>query len=455
MSWTHLQAKALTEVFEALNSAEIPWLVLRNHEGLPARNRSKDVDLGLKKSDFGHAHLLIADALRRTGFDRELVEDFQYVRCLTYFGEFGDRAHSLKIDLLDGFVFRGAQIFNFEELIKSAPAENGIKIPHQTDDGVMLWMKPLLTGGIVKPKYIKDILASAQADPDAFRDRLNQSFSIAVSKEVWGKIERGDLLATVPMKRKLRRAAWWTALRQRPGATLRNAIHHYYAEIRRRSWRNPATFISVAGPDGAGKTTFIDYFAAQLADLQVKDLDSIRIEHFRPHVFPNIKKLLTGQDEQIEAFHDPHRAAPAGRLSSILRLIYYWLDYVVGYWARIRQRCITGQTVIFDRYFYDFIVDPRRSRLSLPSGLTRAFLLLTPKPDIVFILTAAPETIYARKQELPLAEIDRQIEAYRALAQNDPGRFVLLNATQAPEKIARDAISALIARSYQKTDINE
>lgn len=455
MSWTHLQAKALAETFAALDEAGIDWLVLRNHEGLPERNRSKDVDLGLHKKNFGRAHRLIADALRRNGFDRELVEDFQYVRCLTYFGDFEDGAHSLKIDLLDGFVFRGAQIFNFEDLIKVAPEENGIKIPHQTDDGVMLWMKPLLTGGFVKQKYIDDILAAAQADAAAFRGRLEKSFSSRVGKEVWEKIERRDLPATVPLQKKLRRAAWWTALRKRPGATLLNAFRHYLAEIRRRSRRNPATFLSVAGPDGVGKTTFINLFSAQLADLQVKDVDAVGIEHFRPHVFPNIKKLLTGQDEKIEAFHDPHRAAPAGQLSSILRLIYYWLDYVIGYWARIRQRCITGQTVIFDRYFFDFVVDPRRSRLSLPPRLARAFLRFTPKPDLVFILTADPQAIYARKQELPLAEIARQIGAYRELAKTDPSRFVLLDAGQPPEKIVRDALTALIARCYRKSELGE
>ena len=137
--------------------------------------------------------------------------------------------------------------------------------------------------------------------------------------------------------------------------------------------------------------------------------------------------------ETKEEFTNPHRAKPAGKMSSLVRLFYYWNDYVWG-WNKIRKECVNGSMIIFDRYSYDFIVDPRRSRISLPSSIIKMFMLHVPQPDNVFILVADPKVIYMRKQELELNEITRQIEAYRLLAKNST-KFHLINAEKKPEDI--------------------
>lgn len=452
MSWSDHQARALGGIFEALDAAGVQWLVLRNHHGLPESNRSKDVDLGLAKKDFAKAQAVVSRAARSAGFDRILVENFQYVRCLTFFGAFPEGVRSLKLDLLDGFVFRGAQLFEFSELWSASTPYRSFRIPHATDDGVMLWMKPLVTGGIVKSRYVPDILAAAQADPSGFRDRLDSTFRPDGAGAVWSRIEAGALDDTVSMKRALRRAAWSQALRKDPAGTVLAAVEHVVSEVRRRLRRRPATFVSVAGPDGVGKSTFIEGLAREIADLQVKDADAVFVRHFRPHVLPNIKELLTGKAETLSDFQKPHRAPPASVPSSLFRVAYYWADYVLGYWKVTRPRCIAGGIAIFDRYFYDFLVDPRRSRLSLPEWVTRAFLALTPKPDLVFILDADPDTIFARKQELSRDEIDRQLKAYRSLAQRNPRRFVRLNASQSPDGVVGDALRALVERSYPRIE---
>ncbi len=450
MSWTETQARALGAAFAALDAAGIDWMVLRNHQGLPEANRSKDVDLGMEKSDFRRAERAISAAVAGTGFDRVLVEDFQYVRCLTFFGLFDEGAQSIKIDLLDGFVFRGAQVFAFPELFAAARQDAGFIIPGAADDAVMLWAKPLLTGGIVKPKYVPDIRRAVEDRPEAFRAILERIFTADGARAVWDKLRTGDIEATIPMKRALRRSAWQQAFRRRPAATLRAATLHVVYELARRLRRNPASFVSVAGPDGVGKSTFIENLGVGLAELQVKDHDAIVVEHFRPRLLPNINTLLTGKVETVDEDHDPHRAEPASMPSSLLRIAYYWVDYVVGYWGKLRGQAIRGQTIVFDRYFFDFVVDPRRSRLSLPAWVPRAFLAFTPKPDLVFFLDADAEEIYARKQELPLDEIARQLDRYRALADRFPDRFVRLDAGQAPEKVAADALRAVVTRCYRK-----
>ena len=453
MTWSDEQAKALASVFEALNRSGIPWLVLRNYEGLPEENRSKDIDLGLEKKEIDRAVATITKALASHGFNRVFMQFFQYVRCCTYLKVSDTEVISIKVDLLDGFAWRGAQIFEFKHLYCARVRYRNFFVPSEVDDGVMLWMKPLLTGGIVKEHYADDIRRVSASHQVQFRASLNRAFSRPIADEVWPLIEQGRLLATVPYKRRLAHAAWLQAVRQAPCRTLAASVEHYYSEIARRSRRNPASMLAVVGPDGVGKTTFIELLQSELARVLVKDPHDIEVKHFRPHILPNIKQLFSGKkfDISSEEFSKPHRATPASAPSSLVRLVYYWADYILGYWLVNRRKCARGAVMIFDRYFYDFIVDPRRSRIKLPTWLRKLFLNMTPQPDLVFFLDCDAEVVYARKQELPKEEIERQLNEYRKLVADDPKRFVRLDAIQLPEITCRQALRVLVERSFPRT----
>ncbi len=449
MRWTKRHAAALQAVFAAFNDAGLQWLVLRNHEGLPQQNRSKDIDLVVSKHSFPKASAILAQTLKAHNFTHCHRQTFQYVRCFTFFDNSQSPVISMKIDLLDGFVWRGAQLVSFSELYARRVARTDFEIPDPVADGFMLWCKPLMTGGFIKEKYRADILAILKISPHGFRTLLQKTFGGRMAKAVWPMLAQGKLEDTVPLRKKLCRAAWLVALRNQPMQTISATLEHGYREIIRRSKRPKASILAVLGPDGAGKSTVIDLLQHELARIMVKDTDDIRILHFRPNLFPNIKAMLGGKryDATQEEFTAPHRAQPAGRISSVLRLIYYWLDYLVGYWLRIRTGCLAGKIYIFDRYFYDFIVDPYRSRIKLPDWLRLLFLQITPEPDIVFILCCDPDTIYARKQELTPMEITRQSREYLKLARRSK-RLVTLDAANPPEQLCNDALRQVIQQSF-------
>jgi thymidylate kinase len=316
----------------------------------------------------------------------------------------------------------------------------------------MLWMKPLLTGGIVKERYVDDILRVSSSHPEQFSGRMISTFGQPLADQVWPLIKQGRLSETITYQRRLAWTAWWRAVSNSPIKTLLSSLSHLISELARRALRKPATFISVVGPDGAGKTTFIDLLQQELARILIKDQESIKVTHFRPNILPNIKQLISGQkyDASAEEFSNPHRAPPANPPSSLVRLAYYWLDYLFGYWLVNRRKCAQGTVMIFDRYFYDFIVDPRRSRINLPTWVRKLFLLLTPQPDLVFFLDCDADTVYERKQELTRDEIERQLVEYRKLVIADPKRFIRLDAHQLPQISCRHALRELVLRSFQR-----
>jgi thymidylate kinase len=101
---------------------------------------------------------------------------------------------------------------------------------------------------------------------------------------------------------------------------------------------------------------------------------------------------------------------------SAVKLVYLLGDYSTVYlWKcslRLRQR---STLVIFDRYYHDILVDPKRYRYGASIWLARQIGHLVPNPDLWILLDATPELIRSRKQEVTFEEMVRQCKEYREL----------------------------------------
>ena len=349
MTWSKLHGQTLEAVFKALTANGIPWLVLRNHTGLPWRNTSKDIDIGIKQSRLREAEIVVEDVMKIHGFDRKETTVFQWGRCTSYFGVVDETAVSIKIDLMDGFSWRTAGLFDSEWLLARAVQHEDFLIPDPIDDATIMWLKPLMTGGFVKKAYVSGIAAGVTTDPDRFRTNLERLFHRDLADLAWSHLQSGDYEGLTPKAKRLAWNAWIREIAARPLQSARNIFSYVFWELVRRARRPRATFFAVVGPDGSGKTTFITALRERLVTLQFKDPEGVEVTHFRPHLFPNINQLLTRKPEVISESNNPHSAPPAGKVSSFLRIGYYSLDYILGYWLKIRRRSIRGRTMIFYR----------------------------------------------------------------------------------------------------------
>ncbi|MBK8189615.1 MAG: hypothetical protein IPK79_04115 [Vampirovibrionales bacterium] len=197
--------------------------------------------------------------------------------------------------------------------------------------------------------------------------------------------------------------------------------------------------LALLGPDGCGKTALIQALKQRWGA-------PITYCHLRPRFGKAVQAL--GQ----APLEPPHGQAPRSVLSSTLKLAYFACDYLWGMprlrrqarraSARARSSHERPPLIIFDRYFHDVIIDPKRYRYAGPPWLASVVSRWIPKPDVMIALNAPPDILRARKQELSPEACASLATAYQGfIAQYPGGRS--LDATQPIETVCAQTIEIL------------
>jgi thymidylate kinase len=76
---------------------------------------------------------------------------------------------------------------------------------------------------------------------------------------------------------------------------------------------------------------------------------------------------------------------------------------------------LRGYIVLYDRYYFDFIVDGKRSNIIINKGFIRGLYFFVYKPELNIFLYAKPEVILKRKKELSSEDIKQLTTSYQDL----------------------------------------
>ena len=199
--------------------------------------------------------------------------------------------------------------------------------------------------------------------------------------------------------------------------------------------------VAVLGPDGSGKSSLLRRLASDLGPA----FRRVETVHFRP-------RLGAGGGDGAGEAPVPHGAPPRGSAASAAKLGYYLADHWLGHAVRLLPARLRSTLVLFDRHLADLLVDPRRYRYGGPALLARIAAQGAPQPDLWLILDVPPEVALRRKQELSWSEVERQRQAYRALAATLPNAHVidasqqLKSVANAAERIVLDHLARRAAR---------
>lgn len=376
------------------------YVILRNHDIWLSFNRGGDLDILVED-------LKLAEQALKTILGPPLFQiNRSYVR--EYFFEWGH------LDLLPGIEWRGAvYLDNKSVFLEADRSEFGFLKPRINHEAVISWFSSLLWGGFFKERYRTTILKAAEDSPEALKQSLIYAVGDRWGSKLWQMVVEKTPEKSEMYVPEIRRAVWLQSLGRAGHKTVFRYALFWAVEVNLRL-SPPIPWVAILGPDGSGKTSMLTEFTKEFSSR----FGGVEILHWRPG-------LLLPPGNGTGPCTDPHGKPPRGTLTSLMKLCFLFLDWVVGYWKRLVHHRAKGHLLFFDRHFVDMLVDPRRYRYGGPMWLVNLTNIFIPKPDLYILLDAPPEILQFRKQEVPFEESRRQRMEYLKLVKNmSNGRIV-------------------------------
>lgn len=313
----------------------------------------------------------------------------------------------LSIDTIWKIKRKDLVMMDAQQLLKTVSADAfGIKTPLPQDDFTYTWLFYLLNGKSIPAKYRAQFgLGNKTIHPYmenhvAWLEKIGDgSFANLFYYNSLHRYKVIKELKTWPANK------GWQQCKNKLGYLLDSLLEH-----RPRG----GYIITFSGVDGAGKSTVIENIRHQVEKRYRRKVVVLR---HRPALLPMLSAWKEGREaaEQKAAQRLPRQGNNKSTLSSLLRFGYYYTDYLIGQFMVQVKYVWRGYVVLYDRYYFDFINDGKRSNVSLSPKLTGMGYRLLLKPRFNFFLYADVDTILQRKQELDGPSIQQLTGNYLGL----------------------------------------
>lgn len=372
--------------FNELNQQEIRYCIMNGYENYPNIIGS-DIDIIVNSYN---KFSLILDVLA-VKLDYIIIQKLEHKYKVANFfiaKQFDSKIEILSLDIYEHYLVEDRILFDSEYFLKDKLQYKNFFIPNNKNECLYYFIKKVVKQDI---ESNFDVLFNKYDNEIKFEDFFrNSANSIKKSFESKDKtffsinknVLREEILDTIKSSKYLK---------------VLESIR-----VLKRIFRPTGFIISILGPDGSGKSTIIE-------ELKKRELPFRRIDYF------HLKPRLLGAKGDGQPVVNPHAKKPYKGLLSYIKLFHFFLDYIVGFLILILPLKIKSSLIIFDRYYDDILVDPKRFRYAgslMIAKFTRFFL---PQPELYFILTTDAQVIYKRKQEVVFEELERQINVYNSL----------------------------------------
>lgn len=408
----------LLHFMRSLEACGVRYCVLRNYEGLP-RQTGRDTDI-LVNCNHSECEQILKSSLIE--YDCQIVRKVSRNGCYSYHlagWENGARVWG-QIDIINPLNWRGLTYADALVVLRSRNKYRGIWVAAAGCEAAISLVKELLPYRHVKEKYKLRIQEYARIDGETFVATLASCIGKHTAKTLRDLCAVGDWERVIDYAQHIRYALLWYSYRKHPIETIRNQIAYANDYLGYRFLCPTGLFVCLIGPDGSGKTTISQVLKEGVGK---HVFEGHRYYHGQFGIFPGLKKFTTllrsksSSEDKDRAEHvnaDPS-AYPAWR--STLYAVYYGIEYFFGslLLAAMKRR---GRLIIFDRYFYDFYIQGQHRKI--PTKLLNIIRRFVPKPDLIVWLQSESAIIYARKPELSISELERQIAACEKLIMELP-----------------------------------
>lgn len=438
----YTKSRFLAAFFSKLNQYNVDYFVFGEYESLPDHTGNSDLDIIVSSAELINVKAIIKDLI--DGSNVEIVSYYtnNHSVFFRFFSLLEDGGWGVQVDLFyKGFCHRGISYYPLANIVGDVVTYRGIKVLDLRKSYYIGFLKEIIHVGKAKEKYTVGFTNLVNSNPSYYKSELTKIYGPDFCAKVFNNTER--LEDNFPFLQR-------EMLKSVDGGSKIQKIKDRLSIVNRFFKTKPGYIIAFMGTDGSGKSTMIN----QISPLLNEGFhNSVFYRHLRPNMLPSIGSLFGTKERQGTPVTEPHAGGQSGLLGSILRWAYYMIDYTAGYFMNIFPKIRAKSHVyIFDRYYYDYYIDPKRARIKLPTWILRSGDIFVPQPDIIFCLGGDPEIIYKRKPETSLDEVQRQNEALQIFCKCNK-KAVWVDTTVDP-KLSQEMIMCSIIGMMKKRFIN-
>jgi len=436
---TSCKSKYLIDLFDYLNDGGISYCVLGQTKDLPDAIPN-DIDIVVTSSVLSVIHFLIVKFTKERGCQLVQKLNHEQTACC-YVISFQDKEKVfdvLNIDICSHFYINGNYYLSSKSLLDEKMLATDIY--NCTKNFFIASPKQELIYYLIK-KIVKRDLSLQE-----FNHLKEQYFKDTKGgqQQLLHYFTRDDVLLIIDAFKENNYKSLQRSIFSLKVVASRSAFNYaldFLRELKRKVHRviTPTGLIIVfLGPDGVGKTTIGDGIKTGIMPAFRK----LECFHLRPYSL-NKKKKNAEKEQNIDVT-DPHGKPSRSKIVSVIKLFYFLADYCWGFLSRIRPLKVRSTLIVFDRYYDDLIIDPKRYRYGAPLLFAKVISRFIPKPDLYIVLDAPTEVIQSRKKEVSFEETDRQRQSYLKFHQKNRN-CILLETTQTLEETINNGCREILS----------
>ncbi|MDQ0755124.1 hypothetical protein [Arthrobacter sp. B3I4] len=378
------------KAFRSLDETGVPWVLLRGEDDLA--RPSGDVDILVDRGMLP----VLDELMGRIGLFR--VQATGHGSHRFYFGYIDVDELWLKLDIVSDISFGRYQ--QWRTPLGAGCLERRVRqgefwLPAPDDKAWLQLLHLVLDKGEIKPERTDVALAAAAAasEHDRIAAYLDLRSGDGTAAQLLELVRTKNFDEVRILAGQLRSA--WT--RTRPVGTRVQGYGNRGQRLRTPRLPGRGPVVGVMAPDGAGKTTL---------------LHGLRADFPLPTAYVYMGMWGAGPWDHLL------QRVPGGRTAKkMFRLLKGG--------AAARYHSLRGRVVLMDRVAYDALLPAMAGSSPTPSWSNSLAVRLGPSPDILLVLDAPGEVMFARKGEHTVELLEHWRQAYLQLATRLPGARVI------------------------------
>lgn len=321
----------------------------------------------------------------------------------------------LSLDLIREFKRKNIIYLDHNELLEQTHKDSeGIKVPAFHHDFEYTYLFYILNHSNIPSSHLVFYKKLPEKERNGIKKYISAKYDLVINKfdELfdYNKKTRTQILKQIKKHH-------WNKGRE----FIYNKIKYFF-DTTGRLKKKQGKIVTFSGVDGAGKTTILYEIKNQIFEKYKRKCVVLR---HRPSVLPILSAWKYGKKEAEKKSMKqlPRTGQNTGKLKSLFRFSYYYIDYVLGQLYISFKYKFRGYIVLYDRYYFDFINDAKRSNIVIDKKITKSLYRFINKPDLNIFLYAPAQVILERKQELKQEDIEILTKNYIELFEDFEGKY--------------------------------